>query len=232
LKTEVSYLADILSADHAFNSFSVNLQGRKWEKIARYMCRILRLGMILNVVEKDAKCDVLYIRHLSPLDEHELKKQRAKLRRKKNNNDKAIQKIAEGEKVHKAQLEKLKHKDAVEAKLQEVEQQLQIFEEYHHSEIVLEGLPLSVFLQQDYLAKASPERKKNMLGGYLFPLVQQRQPEKASKITGMLLAAMDVTELISLLESDQALEQIINQALEELNRVDSEESEEEEDDQG
>lgn len=88
--------------------------------------------------------------------------------------------------------------------------------------------PLSVFLQR--VAAARPEEKKQMLGERLFPLVQQRQPEQAGKITGMLLE-LDVTDLIPLLESDQALEENINQALEELTRVDDESDEESDEDE-
>ncbi len=86
---------------------------------------------------------------------------------------------------------------------------------------------LFVFLQR--VAAARPEEKKEMLGERLFRLVQQRQPELAGKITGMLLE-LDVTVLIRLLESDQALEESIKEALYELN-CDSDESDEESDEE-
>lgn len=85
-------------------------------------------------------------------------------------------------------------------------------------------------LTSSLLAKAPEERQRQMIGERLFPLVQARQPEKAGKITGMLLE-MDNTELLHLLESEKALEDNINEALQVLDRDDEEESDEEEDDE-
>jgi len=60
---------------------------------------------------------------------------------------------------------------------------------------------------------AAPERQqKQMIGERLFPLVMQSQPELAAKITGMLLE-MDNSELILLLESPEALQQKIQEAI-------------------
>lgn len=62
------------------------------------------------------------------------------------------------------------------------------------------------------LAAAPEEQKKQMIGERLFPLIKQRQPALAGKITGMLLE-MDNGELIHLLESREALTEKIQEAL-------------------
>jgi len=62
------------------------------------------------------------------------------------------------------------------------------------------------------LAAAPEEQKKQMIGERLFPLIQQHQPALAGKITGMLLE-MDNGELIHLLESREALNEKIDEAL-------------------
>ncbi|KAK9696158.1 Protein phosphatase PP2A regulatory subunit B [Basidiobolus ranarum] len=62
------------------------------------------------------------------------------------------------------------------------------------------------------LANASPQQQKRMLGERLFPLIQQKQPELAGKITGMLLE-MDNSELLHLIENNDALEIKLNEAV-------------------
>lgn len=65
------------------------------------------------------------------------------------------------------------------------------------------------------LAAASPEAQKNMIGERLYPLIHRHQPELAGKITGMLLE-MDNGELLHLLESPEALEAKIQEAIQVL----------------
>ncbi|XP_042022352.1 polyadenylate-binding protein 4-like isoform X2 [Salvia splendens] len=54
------------------------------------------------------------------------------------------------------------------------------------------------------LVNAPPHDQKNMLGAYLYPLVQVLEPVMAGRVTGMLLE-MDQTEVLHLLESPQSL---------------------------
>jgi len=72
------------------------------------------------------------------------------------------------------------------------------------------------------LAEANDEQKKQMIGERLFPLIKAQQPTLAGKITGMLLE-MDNTELLHLLESPQALDQKIQEALDVLNEAETNE---------
>lgn len=65
------------------------------------------------------------------------------------------------------------------------------------------------------LASAPEDQKKRLIGEKLYPLVQASQPTLAPKITGMLLE-MDSGELIHLLESNDALQEKIKEAIDVL----------------
>jgi len=70
------------------------------------------------------------------------------------------------------------------------------------------------------LAAAPEDTQKQMIGERLFPLIHLREPLKAGKITGMLLE-MDNGELIHLLESEQARNDKIDEALAVLQQADA-----------
>ncbi|GAA6061015.1 hypothetical protein JCM10212_001071 [Sporobolomyces blumeae] len=65
------------------------------------------------------------------------------------------------------------------------------------------------------LANAAPQEQKQMLGEALYPKIHATQPDLAGKITGMLLE-MDSSELLYLLENEDALEAKIKEALDVL----------------
>jgi polyadenylate-binding protein len=65
------------------------------------------------------------------------------------------------------------------------------------------------------LANAPESQRKQMIGERLFPLVKVLQPTNAGKITGMLLE-MDNGELLHLLESNAALKEKVEEALQVL----------------
>ena len=67
-------------------------------------------------------------------------------------------------------------------------------------------------LTASILAEASPAQQKQMLGERLYLHIQEKQPELAGKITGMLLD-MDNVELLHLLESGDALAAKVDEAL-------------------
>ncbi|KAL4922772.1 hypothetical protein BDW62DRAFT_171738 [Aspergillus aurantiobrunneus] len=67
-------------------------------------------------------------------------------------------------------------------------------------------------LSAQTLSAAPPQQQKQMLGEALYPKIQAAQPELAGKITGMLLE-MDNTELLGLLEDDDALRAKVDEAL-------------------
>ncbi|GAA6005181.1 uncharacterized protein JCM10292_005599, partial [Rhodotorula paludigena] len=65
------------------------------------------------------------------------------------------------------------------------------------------------------LANAAPQEQKQMLGEALYPRIHATQPELAGKVTGMLLE-MDSSELLYLLENDEALAAKVQEALDVL----------------
>lgn len=86
-----------------------------------------------------------------------------------------------------------------------------------------QAAPQEGALTASALASATPEMQKNMIGERLYPLIHQSQPELAGKITGMLLE-MDNSELLHLLESPEALNSKISEALQVLEAHQAQES--------
>merc|ERR1712127_938220 len=74
------------------------------------------------------------------------------------------------------------------------------------------GAPVSQDITASSLAAAPPEQQKQLLGERLFPLISAVEPQLAGKITGMLLE-MDNGELLNLLESPEALNAKIMEAI-------------------
>ncbi|KAF2400871.1 polyadenylate binding protein [Trichodelitschia bisporula] len=62
------------------------------------------------------------------------------------------------------------------------------------------------------LNAAPAHQQKQMLGEALYPKIQERQPELAGKITGMLLE-MENSELLNLISDDNALQMKVQEAL-------------------
>lgn len=75
--------------------------------------------------------------------------------------------------------------------------------------------PTSEGLTAAALASAPPEQQKQLLGESLFPQISELQPDLAGKITGMLLE-MDNSELLLLMETPEALEAKVDEAVEVL----------------
>ncbi|CEJ54170.1 Putative Polyadenylate-binding protein [Penicillium brasilianum] len=67
-------------------------------------------------------------------------------------------------------------------------------------------------LSSQALTSAPPAQQKQMLGEALYPKIHAQQPELAGKITGMLLE-MDNTELLGLLDDEEALRAKVDEAL-------------------
>lgn len=75
------------------------------------------------------------------------------------------------------------------------------------------GMPDS--LDHSQLAQADPQTQKNMIGERLYPLIHRANPDLAGKITGMLLE-MDNAELLHLIDTPEALDSKMDEALQVL----------------
>ncbi|KAJ0989490.1 hypothetical protein J5N97_007846 [Dioscorea zingiberensis] len=78
--------------------------------------------------------------------------------------------------------------------------------------------PMPISALGSALSIASPDQQRTMLGENLYPLVEHLQPDHAAKVTGMLLE-MDQTEVLHLLESPEALNAKVAEAMEVLRNV-------------
>lgn len=81
-------------------------------------------------------------------------------------------------------------------------------------------LDISAPLDSTTLTKLPEDQRKQVLGERLFVLISDKQPELAGKITGMLLE-MDMAELLHLLESREALNEKVDEALQVLKSHDN-----------
>ena len=77
-----------------------------------------------------------------------------------------------------------------------------------HRQIEIEAQRLTPSM----LASALPEEQKQIIGERLYPLIQATHPDRAGKITGMLLD-LDNAELLNMLESPEALAAKIQEAV-------------------
>ncbi|KFK32750.1 poly binding protein [Arabis alpina] len=80
------------------------------------------------------------------------------------------------------------------------------------------GQPMPTGALASSLASATPAQQRTILGESLYPLVDQIEHENAAKVTGMLLE-MDKTEVLHLLESPEALNAKVSEALDVLRKV-------------
>uniref|UniRef100_A0A0D9WRM6 Polyadenylate-binding protein n=1 Tax=Leersia perrieri TaxID=77586 RepID=A0A0D9WRM6_9ORYZ len=62
------------------------------------------------------------------------------------------------------------------------------------------------------LASANPEQQREILGEFLFPLVEQLEKDCATKVTGMLLE-LDKSEVLNLIESPDTLRETVAAAM-------------------
>ncbi len=69
------------------------------------------------------------------------------------------------------------------------------------------------------LAPPTPEARREAFGERVYPLVHATQPVLAGKITGMFLHEMEDPELLHLIDSPEALDSMIQEALQVLGAV-------------
>jgi polyadenylate-binding protein len=86
-------------------------------------------------------------------------------------------------------------------------------------------MPPETNVNSSQLAAANSVEQKQMLGEVLYMRISPTQPELAGKITGMLLE-MDNNELLHLLDSPDALNAKVNEALVVLHEYSSKGAEE------
>ena len=63
------------------------------------------------------------------------------------------------------------------------------------------------------IANKSPPEAKQILGERLFTLIETKQPNLAGKITGMFLEGLEDSELVTLIDDNDALQSKIKEAL-------------------
>jgi polyadenylate-binding protein len=74
--------------------------------------------------------------------------------------------------------------------------------------------PIELALTLEHLSLQTPEQQKFLLGEKLYIQIHKKQPDRAGKITGMLLdSGWGIDELFSLLESEEKLNQKIEEAV-------------------
>ena len=100
-------------------------------------------------------------------------------------------------------LHMLEYREALAAKTQEA---VLVLRMHRQNEIEAQRLTSSM------LAAASPQDQKQVIGEHLYPLIEATHPEKAAKITGMLLE-LDIAELLNMVESHEALAAKIQEAV-------------------
>lgn len=64
----------------------------------------------------------------------------------------------------------------------------------------------------EQLSSASPKEQKQMLGEKLYPLISEKEPALAAKITGMLLE-MENSDILHLIDTPEALNEQVDEAL-------------------
>ena len=103
----------------------------------------------------------------------------------------------------------------MQAQMQQAQMQAQMQQQQMQAQAAAQAqgaVPAEQPLTAAVLAAATPAQQKNMIGERLYPLIVRTHQQLAGKITGMLLE-MDNTELLLLLESGEALNEKVNEAL-------------------